>query len=188
MIKTLSLKFGRAPELPPETIHPTPVTVFVGPNNSGKSKILAEIHQYCGSGLRNVSDVIVEKVGLESFSQESAEERVEHVTLEPNASERLKPGELIVGRLGRREQISREELIASLLDPDGKARVFCNFYLSYNTLMLNGQNRIGLVNSQNAGDLQEAARTSLQVLFRDNEKEKKGPPDSSRRIWYVLGD
>ena len=39
MISNFRLKFGRAPALPPETITTTPVTVFVGPNNSGKSKV-----------------------------------------------------------------------------------------------------------------------------------------------------
>jgi hypothetical protein len=40
--------------------------------------------------------------------------------------------------------------------------------LQYNTLILDGQSRIGLVNPQGAGDLQQAAQSSFQVLFRDD--------------------
>lgn len=69
MIKTLRLKFGRAPGLSAETITTTPVTVFVGPNNSGKSKVLAEIHQYCTQGQRNTANVIVEQIGFENSSK-----------------------------------------------------------------------------------------------------------------------
>ena len=171
MIKTLSLKFGRAPGLPPERIPPAPVTVFVGPNNSGKSKILAEIHQYCTQGFRDVSDVIVEQIGFESFSQESAEERLNHVTLPPNAADRLRLGDLIVGaRGGDRLRVSRKDFIASFLDPDAHPGVFCPNYLASNTLMLDGRSRINLIKDQAGGDLQQAPRTSFQVLFKDKEK------------------
>ncbi len=170
MIKTLSLKFGRGPGLPPERIPPAPVTVFVGPNNSGKSKILAEIHRYCTQGRRNVSDVIVEQIGFESFSQESAEERIKHVTLSPNADERIQPGHVLVGKRGIRRQVSRVDFVASFLNPDAQAGVFCRDYLAYNTLMLDGVSRISLINDQEGGDLQQPPQTSFQVLFKDEEK------------------
>ena len=170
MIKTLSLKFGRAPEHSPETIPLTPVTVFVGPNNSGKSKILAEIHQYCTEGRWDASNVIVERIGFESFSEESAEERINHVTLPPNSRERLRSGDLIVGKRGKRHQVSRADFVASFLNPDARARVFCRDYLSYNTLMLDGVSRLSLINDQEGGDLQRAPKTSFQVLLKDQEK------------------
>ena len=171
MIKTLSLKFGRAPGLQPETIHPPSVTVFVGPNNSGKSKILAEIYQYCRSGERNVSNVIIEQIGLERFSRDIAEDRIQRVTLSPLPNETLQAGHLIVGKKGQRQQVPREGLIKSFLDMNNRSyNIFCEWYLTYNTLMLDGQNRIGLADAQNGGDLQGEAETSLQVLFRDNKK------------------
>ena len=170
MIKKLSLKFGRAPGLPPETIPTTPVTVFVGPNNSGKSKVLAEIYQYCISGQRNVSNVIVEQIGFESFSRESAEERIQHVTLRPHTNETLQPNRIIVGKRGQRNLVSKEELVNSFLDTNAQAPYFCSWYLAYNTLILDGQSRISLINDQNAGDLQQVPQTSFQVLFHDNEK------------------
>ena len=170
MIKTLSLKFGRAPGLAPETIPPESVTVFVGPNNSGKSKILAEIYRYCTHGRRDVSDVIVEQIGFESFSQEDAEERINHVILPPNANERLRPGEVIVGKRGNRRQVSRASLVASFLDPEAHPWVFCQDYLDYKTLMLDGRSRITLINDQAGGDLQQPPRTSFQVLFKDKKK------------------
>ena len=170
MIKKLSLKFGRAPGLPPETIHTTPVTVFVGPNNSGKSKVLAEIYQYCTSGRRNISNVIVEQIGFKAFSRESAKERIKHVTLRPSAKETLQPDHLIVGKRGHRNQVPKEQLVHSFLNPDAQARYFCSWYLAYNTLILDGQGRINLINEQNAGDLQQAPQTSFQALFRDDKR------------------
>lgn len=173
MIKTLSLKFGRALGLHPETIHPTPVTVFVGPNNSGKSKILAEINQYCNAGRRNDSHVIVDRIDFESFSQESAEKSIKPLILRPKENESIGTGQIIVGKRGRRDLVSREDLFDSLLDPDAGTRMFCRFYLSHNTLMLDGGNRIALVNDRESTDLQLDPQTSLQVLLGDREKREK---------------
>ena len=170
MIKTLSLKFGRAAELPAEVISTTPVTVFVGPNNSGKSKILTEIHQYCTSGRRNIANVLVEQISFESLSQDAAEERVQHVTLRPHATETLRPDHVIVGKRGHRQEIPRELLVRSLLDTNARISEFCQWYLTYNTLILDGKSRISLINDQKAGDLQQPPQTSFQVLFRDNEQ------------------
>ncbi len=46
MINELALKFGSSPSEPPLRFEPGPVTVFVGPNNSGKSLLLREIEQF----------------------------------------------------------------------------------------------------------------------------------------------
>ena len=170
MIKNLSLKFGRALGLPPETIHTNPVTVFVGPNNSGKSKILAEIHQYCINGQRNISNVIVEQVGFETFSRESAEELIKHVTLRPIPNEPLQPDHIIVGKREHRNHVPKEQLVGSFLNPDAQANYFCSWYLAYNTLILDGRSRISLINDQHAGDLQQAPQTSFQALFRDDKR------------------
>jgi recombinational DNA repair ATPase RecF len=49
MIASFQLKFGRAPGLDGEPISASPVVVFVGSNNSGKSKVLTEIEAFCGT-------------------------------------------------------------------------------------------------------------------------------------------
>lgn len=66
LIDALRLRFGQAANSP-LTIHNPAVTVFVGPNNSGKSLVLREIHKYLcsvatgevtiGKGLAIVSDL-----------------------------------------------------------------------------------------------------------------------------------
>lgn len=179
MINTLSLRFGRALTSQPETIHTTPVTVFVGPNNSGKSKVLTEIYQYCISGRMNVSDVIVEKIAFADFTPDFVEERIERVTLNPRPNERLTPDQVIVGKRGQRQKISKPKLVNGFLHANENSEIFCSWYLSYNTLMLDGKNRINLVQDQNAGDLQQAPQTSFQVLFSDNSRREK-----VRRIVY----
>ena len=170
MTKTLRLEFGRAPGLSAETIATTPVTVFVGPNNSGKSKVLAEIHRYCTTGQRNTTNVIVDQIGFHKLSQESADERIRKVTLQPRIEETLQPDHVIVGTRGNRRQVPRSTLLSSMFNTDANPMYFCQWYLAYNTMMLDGRSRIDLVNDQDAGDLQLAPQTSFQVLFKDNAR------------------
>lgn len=173
MIETLKLKFGRAPGLTPVTINTSAVTVFVGPNNSGKSKALREIHQYCLSGNKNVNDVIIDDIIFSGFSPEAAEEKISKVTLKPNANEAMQPGHVFVGKRGTRHQINKEHLLAALQNPNATPPHICQWYLAYNTLILDGQSRIGLVNDQAAGDLQQTPNTSFQMLLRDDHKREE---------------
>ncbi len=170
MIKTIKLKFGRAAGTSPESIQTTPVTVFVGPNNSGKSKVLEEIYRYCASGQKSTTDVILDQPEFENFSADVAEQKISHFALRPHASETLLPGHLVVGKRGIRVQIEKDRLINAFGDTNAHSTEFCSWYLKYNILKLDGLSRIGLINEQPAGDLQQPAQTSFQVLLRDDQK------------------
>ena len=58
MIREIKLKFGRNPKEKPLIFDPGPITVFVGPNNSGKSLILREIEEYAETGMINSAKII----------------------------------------------------------------------------------------------------------------------------------
>jgi ABC-type cobalamin/Fe3+-siderophores transport system ATPase subunit len=170
MIKNLRLKFGKGAESPAVTISTTPVTVFVGPNNSGKSKVLSEIHRFCTSGKKNSTDVIVNEIEFDVFSEAIADEKINHVTLKPHATESVLPEHIIVGKRGTRHQLNRQQLIEALKNTNSQANLFCQWYLQYNTLILDGQSRISLINQQSAGDFQQPPHTSFQVLFRNDTR------------------
>lgn len=170
MIKHLQLKFGRAPDLKSEQVTTTPVTVFVGPNNSGKSLILTEIHQFCSSGTKNTNSKVIEDIEFECFDEDAAKEKVSKVTLKPHANEAVQPDHIIVGKRGARQQLPQQQFLQSFSNPNAQKHQFCSWYLTYNTIILNGNNRINLVNSQPAGNLQQPPQSSFQVLFSDNTK------------------
>lgn len=179
MINKINLKFGRAEGLPEESINVTPITVFVGPNNSGKSKILSEIQQFCMNGNRNVNNLIIASIELEPIPDDTLEEKVQSVTLRPNPGEAQQPEHIFVGKRQTRHQVNKQNFLNALKNPNSQPSQVCTWFLSYNTLILNGSNRINLVNQQSAGNLQQPAHTSFQVLFRDDEKRKE-----ARRIVY----
>jgi hypothetical protein len=97
MIKSFQLKFGRAPGLPGDLIDATAVTVFVGPNNSGKSTVLAEIHERCVQRVPNANDVVLKKIAFDLANPERPEEQLQQKTLTPRPNESLIPGQILVG-------------------------------------------------------------------------------------------
>jgi len=170
MIKSIRLKFGSAPGMEHAGFDATPVTVFVGPNNSGKSIVLSEIQRYCTQGTKVVNDLILDELVFDEFTPQSAEDNIEHVTLKPHKNEALQTDHVIVGKRGARQQLSKPNLLQALQQPNARANQFCSWFLSYNTIILDGKNRINLINQQGAGDLQEPPHSSFQVLFRDDVK------------------
>lgn len=170
MISSFNLKFGRAPGLPGETIATTPVTVFVGPNNSGKSKVLSEIEQYCRRGSKDASTVILDDLAFEGLTKEKALQAIAQIKQAPNPGEALNIDHIFVGSRYGRQQVPAEDLTQFVQNPQTNVGAFCQWFLMHSTLILDGRNRINLVNQQSGGDLQQSPQSSFQVLFRDDAK------------------
>jgi ABC-type cobalamin/Fe3+-siderophores transport system ATPase subunit len=170
MISSFQLKFGRVPGAPGEQIAATPVTVFVGPNNSGKSRVLAEIERYCRTGQKDASSVILEDLTFAGLAAHSAQQAIERIRQPPNPGESVNVDHLFIGSRYGRSQVPLAQLTQFLQRPTDNLSAFCQWFLTPNTLILDGRSRINLVNEQAAGDLQRSPQSSLQVLFRDDAK------------------
>ena len=179
MIKTFKLKFGRAKGIEPETITAAPVTVFVGPNNSGKSKILSEIYQYCQTGSKYENFVLLEELTFIETPDEKISETIDHVKQVPGHADALQMGHILVGNASSRRQVNPDQLKMWLTSPTTNLSAFAQYFLQFATLILGGSNRINLVVTQPGGDLQQSAQSSFQMLFRDDIKRAE-----VRRIVY----
>jgi len=172
MIKKLWLKFGRTPDSEAEAILSTPVTVFVGPNNSGKSKVLAEINAYCITGEKNTNNLIFENMEFQNSTESEAEKIIKSMTLQPRQNETLRENYVIVGKGQIRNQVPIKNFHNAIQDPNNHTIEFCQWYLKTYTLILGGENRISLTNAQKMGDLQQPPPNSLRVLFDDGIKRE----------------
>ncbi len=170
MISSFKFKFGRVPGLSGESIHATPVTVFVGPNNSGKSRVLSEIERFCRSGHKDGNFAILEEMSFTGLDAEHTQQAIERIRQQPNPGESWDINSVLVGSRYGRVQVPFSELTRHIQRPNENPAAFCQWFLSHNTLILNGRSRIELVNEQMAGDLQRTPHNSLQVLFQDDVK------------------
>lgn len=177
MIKKIKLKFGSSSTKPALETDLTPITVFVGPNNSGKSKLLFEIEELCRNGQFKSQNLILENLDYLSFTDVEAE--VNKYTLSPSSKEVLEPGEILFGGAHFRNKIKRDDLVKYLSDVSQFKKILSVWYLAFNTIRIGGQNRITLIIEQSGGDLQIEPKNSLQVLFQNNVKR-----DEVRRIIF----
>lgn len=174
MIKNIKLKFGAAQGQPALNLDVTPVTVFVGPNNSGKSRVLLEIENYCRKTMGQPHDLVLSALELEPYSREEIETEISKIEQTPKMGENLNAGHVILGKVNPqnnsmvRVQIDKNRLINEAQNPNNRQGYFAQFLGMY-TVRLDGTNRLNLLNEQNAGDLQSTPANHLSHLFIDNE-------------------
>lgn len=165
MIRSVRLKSGRTAGSQPTDLPIASMNVFVGPNNSGKSKLINEIRQIIETGNAVFEKFVVDGIELDSRLSFNIDEEIAAIRSEPNPGEVTMPGYMFSESKFGRMQIPEHALRDSLSNPNVNIGAFFNFYLRMKTLMLDGPSRIGLVNPQQAGDLQRKAYNSLRVLF-----------------------
>lgn len=179
MIKDIKLKIGSHSESDKLLIETSPVTIFVGPNNSGKSKILTEIQEFCKNGTINHTFNLIDDITFNGILEENISNEIINNTLLPNPDERINPGYILFGNGDKRHHVPETTPILFLSSPNSRKQEFCIYYLSNKTLKLDALNRINLINERPLGDMQKSPTNDLAILFRDDEKREE-----ARRIIY----
>ena len=174
MFQAMSLKFGSSPGASPLSFDVLSTTLFVGPNNSGKSLILREIITACNNGHFG-SSRIIDNIEFNGFDEDTAETVLKSILLE--SPHYLPDGYVFVGRPNADQlQVLRLDAIRSLMEPNNYFQTFAAIYLRNFLQLLDGPGRISLVNDSSGGNL-HVPQTVLQKLFTDDEKR-----ESARKI------
>jgi ABC-type cobalamin/Fe3+-siderophores transport system ATPase subunit len=172
MLKRIQMAAGSNPAQPSLDVELSSLTVFVGPNNSGKSRALQEIENWMRSA-QPTKGMVVKSVEFEPWVQADIEKQVGDLEVEPNLSEALQPDHVIISKLNpqtnasQRVQLHKPILLREAQNPNTQRTRYSTF-LSLFTLKLDGTNRLALTNPQKAGDLQKTAPNHLAHLFVDN--------------------
>jgi hypothetical protein len=151
------------------------ITVFVGPNNSGKSLVLREIesafevHPF-PTGLHVLKSYEVEWPSEESVQATIERSRRFHRSILPDT-------QVIVGRLnpngGRQTTtLNRGQLFDAIANKQDK-NWFATHFLKWNVVRLDGRSRFNLTNDQGAGDLLGPPENVLASLFQDDATRLK---------------
>lgn len=171
-IETLRFKAGSSPAQPGLTLGVAPITVFVGPNYSGKSQAIAEIAARCSSGNLPPDAVILDDVAISPLNSEAAQAALDSMRVKAVPGEIVHPQHEIFGRRNERFQATTANFLAAMGSPNTNDHLgswFAQWYGRFQILMLNGGNRIGLINDQHAGDMQSPPTSSFQQIFRKDE-------------------
>lgn len=179
MIEEIKLKFGRAEDTEATTLETSPITVFVGPNNSGKSKALQEIQQFCVTGQANAFNVVVESLNFSGINEAEVNRTIEKLMVEAAPGQHVPVEHIVIKHQNASTHVHSERFAEVLKDPYRDMHTFCQIYLREDILFLNANNRINLVNQQPGGNLQQSPKNSFQCLMVDEVKREE-----VRRIVY----
>lgn len=172
MIKTIDLKVGKSSKVSLDNIKTTSVNLFIGPSNSGKSTLLDEIRRYCTTGLFNEDDLLLNTIEFTAVDGKSAVSKVARITLPPAEGESVPVDHIVVGNDKQRLQVAQSTLLTVLQNPNTNSEYFCEWFLKFQTLVVDAKTRIELTETQHVGNLEKPKRSNLQVLFRNNDKRK----------------
>mgnify|MGYP003675138401 CR=1 FL=1 len=176
LVKSITLKFGAKHENAPLKLTPTGITLFVGPNNSGKSMILREIERFC-STYNKQGNHILEEIEFNLPSEMEITSDLETKKTIPNSNENVPDGAIVVQRMNTyRGQQSREIIQTNQISSWSKNKqmnMLARFYFSLLTVRLDGATRTNLLNPNNRGDLLETPTNILAALFQDGNSRKK---------------
>ncbi|MDD2582007.1 MAG: AAA family ATPase [Desulfuromonadaceae bacterium] len=173
MLSRLLLKAGSSPTQPQLDLPLAPVTIFVGPNNSGKSRALMEIEGWV-TRVQPPDGQVVSRVEFEPWTLAALEDEISKIQVEPALTETLNPDCILLGKLrpqdnsAARLQIHKPGLLNEAQNPNLPNRHQYSSFLGLYTLRLDGKNRLALTDQQPTGDLQKTAPNHLAHLFIDN--------------------
>lgn len=172
MLSTITLKFTETPDI---TITTKGITIFVGPNNSGKSLALKEVEQLFlvhpfPSGLKILKDY---EVSWPDSPQLEAQLAAHQRFAQPG----IPMGYVPLGRIqpnGGLEtaNISKDSLTRQVSERRDK-HWYATQYLKWGVIRLDGRSRFNLTNDQPAGDILAPPINMLSHLFQDDAARAK---------------
>lgn len=173
MIKKIILKFGSKGLSEKFSIEPDSVTIFVGPNNSGKSLILREIEQYCLTG-RKGGQKIIEDLEFIIPSGATIQKEVEDMTIPFKPGEQRTPDHVRYGRFNStRGFVQHVRKISDLISWSRSAAEFRHFIEHYVAIFVSrfgGKERFSLVDNKGFSDLKSHPKSSLSGIFQNDKK------------------
>jgi predicted ATPase len=170
LVSKITLKFGARPEQAPLELTPTGITLFVGPNNSGKSLVLREIEKFCATN-SSEGNHILQSVDFSLPDAESLRRDISASKSAPNQGESVAEGHILVQRINTYPGLRQREIIPLFnvqqwLDTND-LHALCRYYISLLTVRLDGATRTTLLNPNNRTDLLEPPTNLLSALFVD---------------------
>lgn len=171
MLEKIQLKFGASSGSLPLEFNPEHMTIFVGPNNSGKSLALIEIEKgvlNTTGGHTPLNSPIVGKLGLKPFTIEEIK-----LLMQPHLVDESWVIQNYIS--GRSMSRNAKDFIATLerVEDQTSIRIYLNEMYSALVNRLDGQARISYVQNTQSNSLQGRPSNLLQHIFRNDEIRKE---------------
>jgi hypothetical protein len=166
MLQSISLKFTELAE--PLHFPAQGVTVFVGPNNSGKSLVLREIEQDISSH-QKVATKLLNDIEIVWLSDKQLEDDLANLT--KKAPIGISPDSVYMGRFHSGGQLDQQTIphqtLRNFMRGRTEQRWVTSQFLRFFLIRLDGRTRFELTNDRPRGDLLGPAQNMLMHLFQN---------------------
>lgn len=172
MLRSISLHFTELSD--PVEVLADGVTIFVGPNNSGKSLLLREVETQFSSHAEPPVKLVK---GIEILwpSVEQTEEDIE--SLRKHTPPHVSPEHISLGRFkadgGIEETVIARKAIIEFIKGKKEKRWVTSQFLRFFLIRLDGKTRFELTDDKGRGDLLGRPINVSAYLFKNNEIRKK---------------
>jgi len=168
MFDTITFRAGPIHLAPSLQLVVAPITLFVGPNNSGKSQVLIELEELMAASGVLPNGKIVIGASYISLTKEEAEQELQSLSTQEAVTDAALKGKPLTVVIDAVPEMYRVIDAFNLLGrATGEEKIYGNL-LSLHTLRLDGQRRLSLLEPQQMGDLQSPPTNYLTHLFRHN--------------------
>src|SRR6266436_9561821 len=171
MLNSITLRFTERPE--PVIIPTEGVTIFVGPNNSGKSLALREVEQALINGQTEQAK-LVRDFDISMPNTEQLQTAID--LLRKKAPRGLAPDHVYIGRFLPNGQLDSNTVGVNDLQTQTKGNnkqwVTANFWRFFQ-IRLDGRTRFDLTNDRPTGDLLGNPKMFWFISFRMTSYERK---------------
>ncbi|WP_140985031.1 ATP-dependent nuclease [Asticcacaulis tiandongensis] len=171
MLESIELNFTETGKL----VLPTKgITVFVGPNNSGKSLVLKEIEEAFSLFQGPLKSIILKDFQVSWPTIEQVNLSITKNSI--RSSKQVPTGHVEMARIsqgGREVHHIHEESFRSQVKIRSNKHYLMNQYLKWGVLRLDGRSRFNLTNDQLGEDLLGPPQNTLAHLFQDDPTRRK---------------
>ena len=172
MLQSVDLEFSETGKM---TLPMIGVTIFVGPNNSGKSLVLREIEAALGAYPTPSNLHIIKNYTIEWPSEASVKKNIEKIksfASQDARSSMIHLGILNPSKWHLASSIDERQLFDVIEKKNQKNWILIQ-YINMGVLRLDGRSRFNLTNDQVGGDLLAPPQNILAHLFQDDSARSK---------------
>jgi hypothetical protein len=172
MLKHIAFKAGRNVSASPLSLSPSAVTIFVGPNNSGKSKALQEIESFSASGSTDPNFKVISNIEFCPIDEGSIPTLMKELQVPLLQNETVAVEHVVVSKGQFRSHVQEKNYIAALMNPSGNSSYFAKHYAKLHTVKLDGVSRLSLLQNASPGSFFGPPGSPLHAIWADNEKRR----------------
>ncbi|MFK3890081.1 ATP-dependent nuclease [Sphingomonas sp. NPDC079357] len=169
-VEKLNFKAGPSEHVDPLTIHPGRVTIFIGPNNGGKSRVLKEIQEAI-SPITGYKNYVLKSSEISPITDREFEQRIKELIRPKKEGENASDGTVAFEGKGGR-QIVHLSLLAQgrKSGADVSERQYlAQHFLRYFYIDLNGHDRLGLANPVQIEPVGSTPTNTVSAIWQNDK-------------------